>query len=114
MLRFLSLSRNDILAILPLYSRVLQALSVQPGRTVAVFQATLSEPVGSLRVDLVLKGLHSRAQIVCRFFAVYGKPALQNARPTIEFFGYKVHRAAVPFFSRIEHSLVRIQPRVGR
>ena len=62
----------------------------------------------------MLDGLHASAKLVGGFIGIYREPALQYAWPTIEFFGHKVHRAAVPFFIRIEHSLVRIQPRVGR
>ena len=43
---------------------------------------------------------------------VDGQTSLQDARPAIEFLGYKMDRTAMPFVAGIENSLVSIQPRI--
>ena len=58
--------------------------------------------------------LDPRAKLVGGFTRIHRKLALQDTWPAVEFFGYKVHSAAVPFFPCVEHSLVRVQSRVQR
>ena len=58
--------------------------------------------------------LNTGAELVGGLSGIHSQPALQNAWTTVEFFGHKVHCAAVPFFPCVEHSLVRVQPGVCR
>ena len=58
-------------------------------------------------------GLNTCEKLVGGFTGIHSQPALQDAWATVEIFGHKVHRAAVPFFPGVEHSLVSVQPGVS-
>ena len=87
---------------------------VQPGGAVSKFEAALSEPVRRVRVNLMFQGLDSSAKLIRRLPAVDGESALQYARTPVEFLGDEMHCAAMPCIAGIEHSLMGIEPRVGR
>ena len=57
-------------------------------------------------------GLHAGLQLRCRFTGDDLHAPLQNAGPSVEFLRYEVHRATVPLFARIQHTLVRIESRI--
>jgi len=66
------------------------------------------------RIDLVFERLYSCAELVRSLTGIDRKPPLQNQWSAVQFFGDEMHGAAVPLIAGVEHSLVSIEPRVGR
>ena len=62
----------------------------------------------------MLERLYARAEFVGRFVRVDGKPPLQDPRAAIQYIGNEMHGTAVPPLAGVEHTLVRIEARIGR
>ena len=92
---------------------LVQSFAVDPRRSVSKFETSLTEPVRRLRVDLMFDGLYAGAEFVGGFVRIDGELPLQDTWSAVEFFGDKMHSAAMPFIARIENSLMSVEPRVG-